>query len=762
MSFKPLKISNALSENHIYIFDEIDSSWGFSSSDLIQALADISNEAPLTVHINSIGGDVFEGLAIYNILRQRQNVTTVVEGIAASIASIIFLAGDKRTMHEQSMLMVHNASAGVHGTADDFENMLDLLQKAGEQITAIYLSNSSLDEAGIKSLLGKDSFLTSEESLSYGFATEVISVPNVTATANINSLVAKLFGSTDMKFETWLVSYCKPLALDSTKLTVEQRTSLKAIYDAEQAATAAIPVAKVVPPPVTATLAPDIDLGAQMRQQGADETARQGAISDIAANFASTKFNEDYLTEIGVKAKTVRGLSAHAIRENWSVDKFELTCRRAEQPSVGHVGIHVSTTEKSALSNQAAVSCALVRNAGIPSQGKHNSTGEKYGYEEMFSQETLESSDHPSLRNVGLLQIFEQAHIAAYGSRYDGRMNTDGFIQATREAMWKLRNDASNTTWGGLNIFDDAANKMLWAAYNAINTTWQEWVYPTTVTDFKTHNFYRMTMEGGYQKLGSDGRLKHGGLGDDKYQTSADTFGKIVGLSRRDLINDDLGALNRIMSGLGIEGARFLEELFYAHFLNQTTTIFPIAGTNNNYISGATTALGVDALTTGEKTFADQVDSDGAPILINSSILLVGNTLSVPADELFTQVGLRVAQTVGGSAKGRPDSNPHVGKYRPVVSGYLDNTSILQRTDSLDDLGAAIPNQSGTQWFLLPSPNNSMGGVLLGAFLNGVRTPTIESADQAFDVLGLQWRSYHDAGVSNGDPKLAVMSKGAA
>jgi hypothetical protein len=63
---------------------------------------------------------------------------------------------------------------------------------------------------------------------------------------------------------------------------------------------------------------------------------------------------------------------------------------------------------------------------------------------------------------------------------------------------------------------------------------------------------------------------------------------------------------------------------------------------------------------------------------------------------------------------------------------------------------------------MMCNPNSPLGGIVLGAFLNGVRTPTLEQADAAFDTLGLQWRAYHDAGVGNGDPKLAVMSKGAA
>ena len=393
--------------------------------------------------------------------------------------------------------------------------------------------------------------------------------------------------------------------------------------------------------------------------------------------------------------------------------------------------------------------------SGIPYKAEQKWSKQKYGIEYWYDEQTLDKAD--KLGSVSLHQILDHVIWMDKGVRWSGNYRSDAFIRAVRESLWNIR-AASNTTWTGLNVFDDAANKMLWAAYEAQDTTWQEWVPTISVSDFKTYNMYRMTFKGGYMKVGADGELKHGGFTDDKYTVAADTFGKIVGLTRRDIINDDLGALQRVMTGLGVEAARFLEELFYTHLLNQLNTLFPAAGTYNNYLSGATSALGVDSLSDAEELFSNQVDADGAPIMVRSELILTGTALQVQANELFNQVSLRVVQSA--NSKGRPDNNPHVGKWRPVTSPYLNNTQIKARTDAVVSVGSAIPNQSDTQWFLLPAPSNVLGGVLVGAFLNGQQRPTIEQSDQSFEVLGLQWRAYHDAGVGNGDPRLGVYSKG--
>lgn len=737
----------------IYIFNDISSFWGFSSKDLVDALKGAKKDLPIEVYINSLGGEVLEGLAIYNLLASRSNVTTIVTSMAASIASVIFLAGSKRMIYDNALVMVHNPSYAVAGGKEDFEAGIDLLQKTEDNIRSIYTSRTGKTEEQVTAWMGKDTYFTAQQALDEGFATEIIEALEIEMQgASLQELVAKLpnfKGKQEMpkkhepKFQTYLEDYCNPLGIKVEDLEEKVVANLKLRYDESQ---------RTPDPP---SYRDTDDALVAIRKKQAEEFERVEAIQEYARINGDVELNDEYCKLLGTKSTTVRGLASFAVREGWTRDKFELEARRAEKKDMGKFAIHVSNNDF----NPQALTCSLVRQSNIPSRVK-NSRGQEYGYESMFDEKTLEASDKPGIRDTSLLQVMEQAYIQANGSRYPGRLNTDGFISSCREALWKLRAATGNTTWTGLGIFDDVANKILLAAYEGQNTTWEQWVYTTSVSDFKNMNMYRMTMKGGYLKVGADGELKHGGFDDDKYTVSANTYGKIVGLSRRDIINDDLGALNRIMSALGMEGAKFLEELFYTHLMNQLTTLFPTGGGNRNYLSGATTLLGVDGLTQAETLFMNQIDADLAPLLLSPQILLVGTANSVISNELFVKTTLSGTQSA--NAKVRPDDNPHVGKFTPVVSPYLNNTNIKARTDAVVSVGASIPGQTATLWFLLAAPAAAMGSVVIGAFLNGNRRPVVEQNDAPFDVLGLQWRAYHDAGVANGDPILGVMSKGAA
>lgn len=198
--------------------------------------------------------------------------------------------------------------------------------------------------------------------------------------------------------------------------------------------------------------------------------------------------------------------------------------------------------------------------------------------------------------------------------------------------------------------------------------------------------------------------------------------------------------------------------------MNNISSLFPSAGTYNNYISGSSTSLDIDGLSEGEQKFANQVDDDNSPLMVDAELLLVGTNNSVKAKELYTQTSAQVTQDSGGTSKERPDGNPHVGKFQPVVSPYLNNTNLKQRTDVLgkSNVGSAIPNQSDNHWMLLPRGRTAYGAIIIMSFLNGRQRPFVEQGDPAFDVLGLQWRAYHDAGGDTGDPKLGLYSKGEA
>lgn len=132
----------------------------------------------LTVVINSPGGDVFAGLAIYNALvNHNGNVTVRVDGLAASIASVIAMAGDKIIMSPGSMIMIHRPSVYAAGTVDDMEKAKDVLMKIEEGITPIYAKRTGLSDEKIADLLEAETWMLADKAVELGFADEVSEAP---------------------------------------------------------------------------------------------------------------------------------------------------------------------------------------------------------------------------------------------------------------------------------------------------------------------------------------------------------------------------------------------------------------------------------------------------------------------------------------------------------------------------------------------------------------------------------------------------------
>lgn len=144
------------------------------SFDLAKELANISTPK-ITVHINSYGGEVSQGLGIYNLLKNfNGEVVTVNDGFACSAASIIFMAGTKRMMPKSSLLFIHNAWASASGDANEMRKTADFLEKVTQPSIEIYKQNSNLSEKDIKKMLDQETWLSADESMVYGFATHVI------------------------------------------------------------------------------------------------------------------------------------------------------------------------------------------------------------------------------------------------------------------------------------------------------------------------------------------------------------------------------------------------------------------------------------------------------------------------------------------------------------------------------------------------------------------------------------------------------------
>lgn len=155
----------------IEIFDEIDAFWGIGPKDFKARLDEIKGAASIKLFLNSPGGSVFDGMAIYNLLAaHREKLEVEVVGLAASIASIIALAGRRLTMAEGSYYMIHNPLTVMVGDAGELRKTADLLDKMKGDFISTYKKKSGKDEQEISDMMDAETWLTAAEAIEEGFA----------------------------------------------------------------------------------------------------------------------------------------------------------------------------------------------------------------------------------------------------------------------------------------------------------------------------------------------------------------------------------------------------------------------------------------------------------------------------------------------------------------------------------------------------------------------------------------------------------------
>lgn len=192
----------ASDDNTISVFDVIGQDYwgeGVTAKRIAGALRSM-NGADVTVNINSPGGDMFEGLAIYNLLREHQGKVTVkVLGLAASAASIIAMAGDEIQIGLGAFLMIHNCWVVAIGNRHDFAAMVDYLEPFDNAMADIYSARSGLDSDAIKQMMDGETYIGGSDAIEKGLADGLLSSDSVTsdddspaaALRKLDSLLAK-------------------------------------------------------------------------------------------------------------------------------------------------------------------------------------------------------------------------------------------------------------------------------------------------------------------------------------------------------------------------------------------------------------------------------------------------------------------------------------------------------------------------------------------------------------------------------------------
>jgi hypothetical protein len=553
-----------------------------------------------------------------------------------------------------------------------------------------------------------------------------------------------------MNFEQWL----QAKGFDPAMADGPQKTFLKATFDAEQAALKAaasagsngaggstqIPNAGANGANPNAAAGATLNAGAANNGGASPATRGPGfdALDGVVQSAKRERARVDEITAIAARAigdrpssvDTIEASARLAIEGNWEPSRFELEMLRAGRPETG--GLSGRRMGSSELLNDRVLEAAVC---------VHGKLG---NVEKVFDAQTLEAAHRHFPRGLGLQELILRA------ARENGcrELSVGNNLLTVLRAAFPAGGGQNLQAAGGFStislpgILSNLMNKFLVEAFNAVESAWREVTSFRPVNDFKQISSYSLTGDLTYQQIGGSGELHHGTLGQTTYNNQAETYGRILAITRKDIVNDDLGAFLQVPRRLGRGGALKINLVFWTEFMNNSA-FFSVG--NDNYDSGGGTVLGVAGLTDATTLFMNQTDPDGNPLGATPKILLVAPANDFNARTLMTSTNFNNSVSTTAGSTQVPNNNVYAGRYKVVTSTYLSN--------------ANIPGNSTTAWYLLADPSDIP--VIETCFLGGRETPIVESADADFDTLGIKVRGYHDFGCQKQEYRGGIKLAGA-
>ena len=412
-----------------------------------------------------------------------------------------------------------------------------------------------------------------------------------------------------------------------------------------------------------------------------------------------------------------------AISAGWTpevVTKKVLETIRAERPAAN---VHISVkTEPEGDSLRKTIEAAMCLRCGISADD----------LEKSYDGKTIEAGMREM--DMPLKQLLIEC------MKLDGIPYSRGFDNETIRAAF------SSVSLPG--ILSNVANKKLLKSFDAQPIIATKLCSTGDLNDFKENDRFRLTDVGDLLPVGADGEIKDGGVTEEAAKNQLETYGKKFCLTRKMIINDDLGAFMKVPVAMGNRAARLIDQLFFSRLLKNPVQLDGKAlfsAAHKNLLTGATSALSSDSLKKAIQLFLDQVDADGQPVSVEPKFLLVPTALKHLAIELTR--GATLITAGGADNVVRPALNILADENLQVVSSpYLAN--------------AAYDGASSTAWYLFGDPRQVDTWEI--GYLKGKRTPTVERGETDFNTLGMWFRVYFDLGVREQEHRGMVKSAGAA
>ncbi|HRG16377.1 MAG TPA: Clp protease ClpP [Pseudomonadota bacterium] len=551
----------------VLIYGPIGEDWygnGVTAKQFRDDLKSAGDVSEIVVRVNSPGGEVFDGIAIYNELRAHKARKIVqVDGYAASIATVIAMAGDEIVLGTGTAMMIHGPSTFAWGPADTMRETADMLDKVAVGMVDAYARfNKTLAREDIEALMtGGDHWYTAAEAIKAGFATRMAEEQEPTDSTEATSAYKKAFAQVREQFS-------------APSLRIAAQLNPPAL-----AVTPAIPAT----PKEESVMTPE-------QIEAAKAAARAEALQAEAARVSEIRamFQPHSVQHLGLMSECVGDQSCTAADAS---KKLLAALAAGATPTAGATHNVLDQRDKFV----AGASNAILARIDAGKGGEKLQAGNEYA-------------------GMGLKALIR---VALRNSGVSGADRLEGSALAA-----KLFASHSGSDFPYL--LANTAAKLLRASYANAPTTWQQWAPTMSVSDFKQHSIVSLSAFSDLATKAEGAEYTQGTLSEYRETIQASTKGRYIGLTREMVVNDDLGAFTRLASALGWAAANSVDKAVYTYVeangtltdggaLFNSTAVSTTGGHAN--LAGSGGAIAVSTIAAGEAAMAAQADPSRATVL---------------------------------------------------------------------------------------------------------------------------------------------------
>lgn len=727
LATKTISAKNSISaKGELLLYGIIGDWWdGLDAKSIVEQLNALPGNE-IVVRIQSPGGSVTEGLAMFNNLKQSaKTVKVFIDGIAASMGSAVAMAGDEINIPSNALFMLHKPSAMVGGNANELRDYADNLDVFEGSLLQIYSDRTGKAVDDIKALLsdGKDHYFRGQEAIDYGLADQLTDPVKINAKDSFFAELKIPDAYASALFVPIAAAAAKPTEEESMKIKIKAKgggwhlvpaitAALENSYEnvaeivAAMAAKGVVITAQHLSGAVEfeteALTAVAVAVGIQV-PAAAPAPVAPAAILDANAAVANERNRVKELRAVGMQARVT-----DVVVNGWIDDGITVVDARAKALEVvaqrdtsnAPAGTHIRMSSAAPRTELRTAMATAILNRVQPDQ---------YKLDEVSGQ----------FRGQNLMGMISTA-MAFAGESVIGKTHNDLIAMAM------------HTTSDFPLILQEAANKVLRAAYDLQPRTFTAIAARTNADNFRAKRSLQIGGGTSLDKVNEKGEFKSGTVSESGESYKLETFGRIFSFTRQLMINDDLGALVRFFNQIGNLASRKESDVVWSLVkanpnMADGTSVYGSGATRKNLVAGA--AINEATLTGLKKSHRQMVGLDGEPLNIAPKYLVVNTEREVEAQKM-----LEIIQAAQSS-----NVNVFARSMDLIVEARLDGVANNPFYSFADPV--AVPT-------------------LEYAYLSGNEGPTT-TTEWGFDTDGMKLKVVHDFGAGFVDFRGTAKGAGA-